>query len=88
MLCQLAATDPLQPGQRVAVGDVLVFSDDVDAHFESLWSADDLGWADVGFHSSEIKTPHLDGLARESVEIERFYSCPLCSPTRSASCSS
>ncbi|MCC6537920.1 MAG: arylsulfatase [Bryobacterales bacterium] len=46
--------------------------------------ADDLGWADVGFHSSEIRTPNLDGLARQSLEIERFYSCPLCSPTRSA----
>lgn len=46
--------------------------------------ADDLGWADVGFHSSEIRTPNLDGLARQSLEVERFYSCPLCSPTRSA----
>jgi arylsulfatase B len=46
--------------------------------------ADDLGWADVGFHSSEIRTPNIDGLARDGVQIDRFYSCPLCSPTRSA----
>jgi arylsulfatase A-like enzyme len=46
--------------------------------------ADDLGWRDVGFHDSEIKTPNLDRLAREGVELTRFYSQPLCSPTRSA----
>jgi arylsulfatase A-like enzyme len=46
--------------------------------------ADDLGWADVGFHNSEIRTPNLDRLASQSLEFERFYSCPLCSPTRSA----
>jgi hypothetical protein len=25
--------------------------------------ADDLGWKDVGFHGSDIKTPNIDGLA-------------------------
>ncbi len=45
--------------------------------------ADDLGWNDVGFHGSEIKTPHLDGLAKESVVLSRFYVTPIiCSPTR------
>ncbi|SVB49617.1 uncharacterized protein METZ01_LOCUS202471, partial [marine metagenome] len=29
--------------------------------------ADDLGWADVGFHSDRIPTPHLDRIAREGV---------------------
>ncbi|MBM3745567.1 MAG: arylsulfatase, partial [Acidobacteria bacterium] len=46
--------------------------------------ADDLGWADVGFHGSEIRTPNLDRLATQGVRFERFYSYPLCSPTRSA----
>ncbi|MBM3736237.1 MAG: arylsulfatase [Acidobacteria bacterium] len=46
--------------------------------------ADDLGWADPGFHGSEIRTPSLDRLAAQSLEIRRFYSCPVCSPTRSA----
>lgn len=46
--------------------------------------ADDLGFSDVGFHKSEIQTPNLDALARQSSEIERFYSFPVCSPTRSA----
>jgi hypothetical protein len=27
--------------------------------------ADDLGWKDVGFHGSDIKTPNLDKLAAE-----------------------
>ncbi|EMI57078.1 arylsulfatase B [Rhodopirellula sallentina] len=44
--------------------------------------ADDLGWNDVGYHGSEIKTPHLDALASESVILDRFYVTPICSPTR------
>lgn len=46
--------------------------------------ADDLGWADVGFHGSEIQTPNIDKLAREGMQLNRFYSFPVCSPTRSA----
>ncbi|MEL7339605.1 MAG: sulfatase-like hydrolase/transferase, partial [Bacteroidota bacterium] len=44
--------------------------------------ADDLGYADVGFHGSDIQTPHLDQLAKQEVRLENFYSCPMCSPTR------
>ncbi|MEM6633429.1 MAG: sulfatase-like hydrolase/transferase [Bacteroidota bacterium] len=44
--------------------------------------ADDLGYADVGFHGSDIQTPHLDKFAREGVRLESFYSCPMCTPTR------
>lgn len=44
--------------------------------------ADDMGWADVGFHGSPIATPNLDRLAREGMELKRFYVCPVCSPTR------
>ncbi|MBI3209524.1 MAG: arylsulfatase [Candidatus Solibacter usitatus] len=44
--------------------------------------ADDLGWRDTGFHDSEIRTPNLDRLRSQSVEIKQFYSFPLCSPTR------
>ena len=44
--------------------------------------ADDLGWADVGFHSNRIPTPHLDRLAQEGVELDHFYVFPMCSPTR------
>lgn len=44
--------------------------------------ADDLGWRDVGYHDSEIKTPHLDKLAKDGVRLERHYVYPTCSPTR------
>lgn len=46
--------------------------------------ADDLGWADVGYRGSPIETPNLDRLAREGIELSRFYTTPSCSPTRAA----
>lgn len=44
--------------------------------------ADDLGWNDVGFHGGDIPTPNIDRIAQEGVELDRFYACPVCSPTR------
>ena len=44
--------------------------------------ADDLGWRDVGYHDSEIRTPVLDKLARGGVRLDRHYVYPTCSPTR------
>lgn len=44
--------------------------------------ADDLGWGDVGFHGSEIKTPCLNALAAEGVVLDRFYTAPISTPTR------
>lgn len=46
--------------------------------------ADDLGWKDVGFHGSDIKTPTLDALAANGAKLERFYAEPMCTPTRAA----
>jgi arylsulfatase B len=46
--------------------------------------ADDLGWKDVGFHGSDIKTPNLDKLAAGGVKLEQFYAQPMCTPTRAA----
>jgi arylsulfatase A-like enzyme len=46
--------------------------------------ADDLGWKDVGFHGSDIKTPNLDRLAWEGARLEQFYAQPMCTPTRAA----
>ena len=46
--------------------------------------ADDLGWNDVGYHGSDIHTPNLDMLAKNGVELNRFYAHPTCSPTRSS----
>ena len=46
--------------------------------------ADDLGWGDVGYHGSQIKTPHIDALAKAGTRLNRFYVMPVCSPTRGA----
>ena len=46
--------------------------------------ADDLGFADVGFHGSEIRTPSLDALAQTGATLDQFYVQPMCTPTRAA----
>jgi arylsulfatase A-like enzyme len=43
---------------------------------------DDLGWSDVGYHGSEIKTPNLDKLAKTGIILEQHYVMPTCTPTR------
>jgi hypothetical protein len=39
--------------------------------------ADDLGWKDVGFHGSDIRTPHIDSLAATGTRLEQFYAQPM-----------
>jgi len=46
--------------------------------------ADDLGWKDVGFHGSDIRTPTLDALAAEGAKLDQFYAQPMCTPTRAS----
>ena len=46
--------------------------------------SDDLGWKDVGFHGSDIKTPNIDRLAATGARLEQFYAQPMCTPTRAA----
>ncbi|GAA5136054.1 arylsulfatase [Prosthecobacter algae] len=46
--------------------------------------ADDLGWADVGWHGGFGKTPHMDKLVKEGVELDQHYVQPVCTPTRTA----
>lgn len=46
--------------------------------------ADDLGWHDVGFHGSEIRTPVLDKLAQDALLLDNYYVQPVCSPTRAS----
>ena len=45
--------------------------------------ADDQGWGDLSINGNEnLATPSIDSLARDGVLFERFYVCPVCSPTR------
>lgn len=44
--------------------------------------ADDLGWNDVGTRNPKMVTPNLVKLAKEGVELRRFYGYPVCSPAR------
>lgn len=44
--------------------------------------ADDLGWADIGYHNTEVLTPNLDKLSKQSVRLQRNYVMPTCTPTR------
>jgi arylsulfatase A-like enzyme len=46
--------------------------------------ADDLGWGDVGWHGGFGRTPHMDRLVAEGVELDRHYVQPVCTPTRAA----
>jgi arylsulfatase A-like enzyme len=50
-----------------------------------LIMTDDQGFGDLGAHGNPlIRTPMIDRLARDSVELSRFYVCPVCSPTRAS----
>ena len=46
--------------------------------------ADDMGWGDVGYNGSEIRTPEIDRLATEGLRLNHFYAQAVCSPTRSS----
>ena len=41
-----------------------------------------MGWGDVGFNGSDIRTPEIDRLAAEGLRLNRFYVQSVCSPTR------
>jgi arylsulfatase A-like enzyme len=47
---------------------------------------DDMGYGDLGcYGAADIRTPHIDRLAREGVKLTDFYANgPVCTPTRAA----
>lgn len=44
--------------------------------------ADDMGWKDAGYQGGDVSTPNIDRLAAEGVELNQFYTQPVCTPTR------
>ena len=44
---------------------------------------DDQGWGDLSLNgNTNLSTPNIDSLARDGASFDRFYVCPVCSPTR------
>jgi arylsulfatase A-like enzyme len=45
--------------------------------------SDDQGWGDLSVNGNkDVSTPHIDSLAHDGAIFERFFVCPVCSPTR------
>jgi arylsulfatase A-like enzyme len=48
-----------------------------------VFLADDAGWGDYGQNgNTQVRTPHIDSIARQGVTLDRFFVCPVCAPTR------
>jgi len=48
-----------------------------------VFLTDDQGWGDLSLNgNTNLSTPNIDKLAAEGAMFERFYVCPVCSPTR------
>ena len=45
---------------------------------------DDLGFSDVGCYGGDVRTPHIDGLAKRGVRFTQFYNAARCCPTRAS----
>ena len=46
--------------------------------------ADDMGFSDLGHMGSEIRTPHIDAMARHGAVLTAMYNCARCCPTRAS----
>jgi len=44
--------------------------------------ADDLGYSDLGAYGGEIRTPNLNALAAQGIQLTNFHTGPTCGPTR------
>ena len=47
-----------------------------------LIMADDLGFSDLGCYGAEIRTPHLDQLAKDGLRFSQFYNTAKCHSSR------
>lgn len=44
---------------------------------------DDQGWGDLSWNGNpNLDTPNIDSIARDGARFDRFFVCPVCSPTR------
>ena len=49
-----------------------------------MFVIDDLGWNDLSYKGSDIKTPTIDKFASDGIRLQQYYVQRVCSPTRSA----
>ena len=48
-----------------------------------VFLSDDQGWGDFSLNgNSNLSTPNVDRLAADGAQFDRFFVCPVCSPTR------
>lgn len=48
-----------------------------------VFLADDAGWGDFSQNgNTQVRTSHIDAIARGGVTLNRFFVCPVCAPTR------
>lgn len=74
-----AAAPPAQPGLRTAPSDP---ADRARSPNFVVLLADDLALMDLGIYGGEARTPNIDALARRGRMFTRYYTSPLCSPSR------
>jgi arylsulfatase A-like enzyme len=46
--------------------------------------SDDMGYSDLGCYGGEIRTHHLDALAKNGLRFTGFYNTARCCPTRAS----
>lgn len=49
-----------------------------------LVMVDDMGYSDLGCYGGEVRTPHIDSLARGGLRFDAFYNTGRCCPTRAS----
>jgi len=48
-----------------------------------VFLSDDQGWGDLSLNGNQnLHTPNIDRMAAEGAQFDRFFVCPVCSPTR------
>ena len=81
----LAALVPLTAGAILAlcVGSTAFCAESATRPNIIVILTDDQGWGDLGVNgNTNLRTPNIDSLAADGAKFDRFYVCPVCSPTR------